>query len=213
MIEKRRIVAWILTIMMVFQMMPTSALGLEGWSTFSSDPYSGAIYYKVTFQNEGSSDIVQYVQEGGNPVMPEDPSKTGQKFDGWYLINEQGAFMTQTDSKTGKLERIKVTEATVVEGDLIAKSVFTPIAQYSVTVKYVNEANEQVADSVVRQYSSEDTEIDTITSPAFVAGGNGYLYPDRAAVTIDPQTLTVAETTETVTYRAADMTYTVHHRV
>ena len=92
MIEKKRIVAWILTIMMVFQMMPTSALGqvdLSVWSVAGrSNVAEGAQYYEVNFLvNDESVKTVatQYIEVGADAalVLPQEPTREGCKFDAW----------------------------------------------------------------------------------------------------------------------------------
>ena len=69
--------------------------------------------YKVTFNNQGSTTVVEVV-EGGKAQKPQDPIKAGYEFDGWYLGNEEYSF----DS--------------TVSGDITVEAKFTAIS-YAIT--------------------------------------------------------------------------------
>ena len=69
--------------------------------------------YKVTFNNQGSTTVVEVV-DGGKAQKPQDPIKAGYEFDGWYLGNEEYSF----DS--------------TVSGDITVEAKFTAIS-YAIT--------------------------------------------------------------------------------
>lgn len=188
----KRFLASLLSVIMLLQMMPVSAIA-EG--VFYSNVEKGADYYKVVFQDEnGTSVTTQYVMSGETLILPEDLSKEQHKFLGWYVGDEQ------------------VTADTAVTADMTVTARFEEIALYTVHVKYVleNDENVEVADPVTRSYTADDAA-DSITSPASVLYGEQLLYPDQAAVDVDPSTLSQTETTILVRYAVADATYSVEH--
>ncbi len=188
----KRFLASLLSVIMLLQMMPVSAIA-EG--VFYSNVEKGADYYKVVFQDkDGTLVTTQYVMGGETLILPEDLSKEQHKFLGWYVGDEQ------------------VTADTAVTADMTVTARFEEIALYTVHVKYVleNDENEEVADPVTRSYTADDAA-DSITSPASVLYGEQLLYPDQAVVDVDPSTLSQTETTILVHYAVADATYSVAH--
>jgi len=59
--------------------------------------------YKVTFTDENNTLDEQKVEYGNSAIKPENPTKEGYKFVGWYLNNEEYKF---TEEVTGNVELI-----------------------------------------------------------------------------------------------------------
>ena len=194
MATRRRFLAVLLTIVMLLQALPTAALA--DVLTFTSNTVEGSTYHKVEFQDdEGSVLATQYVENGANLVMPEDPAKEGNKFVGWFYGEE------------------KVTAQTPVSADMTVKAKFAPITVYTVTVNYLlkEDQTSKVAESVVRSYTADDAEDEIISPAAVQVEGKGTLYPEQASVTVNPSTLTQEETVYNVYYINANAEYTIEY--
>ncbi len=202
MANRRRFLAILLSLLMLLQALPMSALA-EGWNVARSNIEEGATYYTVTFEVEDTAVATQLIESGETvSTFPEDPFKADYQFDGWFV------------------EDAKFTSSTAVSADTTVKAKFTPIDAYEVTIKYVDKAGDEVADSIVRSYLVTDAQ-DVIESPASVVVGKGEeqktLYPDRASVTINPAKLPAEDENAdkkvvyTVTYAESNATYTVKH--
>ncbi|MCI5583877.1 MAG: InlB B-repeat-containing protein, partial [Anaeroplasma sp.] len=133
MANKKRFLAIVLSLVLVLQMLPTSALGV----TFYSARLSGATYYQVDFFASGEKVATQYVESGETLTLPEAPTAAGKSFTGWK-------------DAAGN----KVTSDTTVSGDMTVTAVFEDISVYTVTVKYVlaDDQTVEVAQMVQRQY-------------------------------------------------------------
>ena len=85
MFEKKRIVAWILAIMMVIQILPVNALAEGVWRVAGqSNEDLHDTYSIVRFYVDDDTMIAeQHVASGTDPVYPQDPTKEGYEFDGW----------------------------------------------------------------------------------------------------------------------------------
>lgn len=194
MATRRRFLAVLLTIVMLLQALPTAALA--DVLTFTSNTVEGSDYHKVEFQDdEGSVLATQYVENGANLVMPEDPAKEGNNFVGWFYGEEQ------------------VTAQTPVSANMTVIAEFAPIAVYTVTVNYLlkEDQTSKVAESVVRSYTADDATDEIISPAAVQVEGKGTLYPEQASVTVNPSTLTQAETVYNVYYINANAEYTIEY--
>lgn len=78
-----------------------------------------ADFFIVTFDSDGGSDVAkQTIEKGCAIVKPNDPTKEGNTFDGWYVGDEKWSFINDT-----------------VNSDLTLKAHWL-INQYTLTVKY-----------------------------------------------------------------------------
>ena len=205
--SNKRFVAILLTILMVLEMLPVNALA-AGWARTYSNVESGSTYHKVTFKANGSVVAEQYVESGATLVLPESPSAEGKSFTGW------------ADSDGNP-----VTASTKVSGNMTVTAVFEDISVFTVKVKYVLAGNEtvEVAEPVERKYFKSyntadgvgrfDVSSDEIISPAVVSYQEKDYYPNQSKVTVEPNTLTNAETIYTVTYASADTQYEIRHYI
>ena len=204
MANKKRFLAIVLSLVLVLQMLPTSALGV----TFYSARLSGADYYTVVFVASGETVATQYVESGATLTLPQSPTAAGKSFTGW--VDAEGE---------------PVTSATTVSGNMTVTAVFEDISVYTVIVKYVlaDNPSAEVATKVQRQYFRSyntddgagrfDVSSDEIVSPAVVSYGGKEYYPSQTKVVVEPDTLESAETTFTVTYSSADTQYEIRHYI
>ena len=202
MANRRRFLAILLSLLMLLQALPMSALA-EGWNVARSNIEEGATYHTVTFEVEDTAVATQLIESGHKvSTFPEDPFKAGYQFDGWFVEDAEFTFSTPVSANT------------------TVEAKFTPIDAYEVTIEYVDEEGAEVADSIVRSYLVTDAS-DVIESPASVVVGEGEgqrtLYPDQASVTITPADLPAADedadkkVAYTVIYAESNATYTVRH--
>ena len=155
MMNRKRIFAWMLTLMMLFQIAPLNAFAEGGWTgIYSQNDIKGATYYEVRFHTDGA--MVQLIQSGTTlQTLPEDPFKEGHTFEGWYV----------DEAHTDKVELGRV-----ISGDLDAYAWFKPISVYQVTVTYWYEkavGGQHVFDTQTFQFDTNNVPY-TITPPATV---------------------------------------------
>ena len=187
--------ALILSVLMIVQIMPTALISTaiaEG-IVYLSEVLGGDTYYEVNFYNHNSALIVtQYVKDGTNAVLPEDPvhSDEGYRFSGWKDV---------ADTVYPKGAAISV------NGDMSLMAQYVAVPAYTVTIQYLDTDDQEVAEAVVRSYYQGETDVDTIPSPQIPE-----LYPDQVSVVIDPALLTAHQTIE-VRYVSSNTTYTVQH--
>lgn len=206
MINRKRIVAVLLAFLMIFEMLPVTAVA-EGWAMLMSNVLTGDTYHTVTFSVDGTQIASQYVKAGENPVIPENPTKAEDRennkayvFTGWY------------DGDT------QITANTVVNGNVNAVAKFDTIGLYQVTIKYLIDTDkdgkfEPAANNVVRWYTTLDGQ-EVIQSPTNVLEGtlDDTYIPNQDSVVINPAELT-ANKEIIVTYHTTDTTYTIYHQV
>lgn len=206
MINRKRIVAVLLAFLMIFEMLPVTAVA-EGWAMLMSNVLTGDTYHTVTFSVDGTQIASQYVKAGENPVIPENPTKAEDRennkayvFTGWY------------DGDT------QITANTAVNSDVNAVAKFDTIGLYQVTIKYLIDTDEDenfepAANTVVRWYTTLDGQ-EVIQSPTNVLEGtlDDTYIPNQDSVVINPAELT-ANKEIIVTYHTTDTTYTIYHQV
>lgn len=196
MAKMKRFMAMLMAMLMILQVMPVEAMaeGIEGLKSRVSNVITGSTFFTLTFTVEGGDVITQYVEAGHTPVLPEAPAKEGYTFAGWFVEDTQ------------------VTDKTPINEDMNAVARFAPIATVTVTVNYVAENEEQVADPTVREYLANSEDV--INCPAEVVHKGVTLYPEQTSVTVNADLLSQAENgavTVTVKYAQADAQYTVKH--
>ena len=126
-----RIFAILLSVMMVFQMLPVAAIAEtpDGWEGVkgAESPVEGATIHEVNFYSgDPSGDgmgnlIATHDIEVGNSIqlLPESPFQEGYTFSGWVSTSGEA-----------------VTAATVPTGDMDVKATYTSIGIYTITVNY-----------------------------------------------------------------------------
>ena len=83
---KKRLLAIILSLMIVFQMMPAGVLAEEGWKRSVSDAKGGTSAFRVTWTVDGQSGSYLVTEAGTmlSDILPASPSKEGDyRFTGW----------------------------------------------------------------------------------------------------------------------------------
>ena len=83
------------------------------------------VQYKVTFNSEGSELSTIMVDEDGKIVKPEDPTKEGYAFDGWYLNGEPFDFDQEVSGNIELEARWTKIEEVSVSGVELNKSSLT----------------------------------------------------------------------------------------
>ena len=128
--EKKRVAAWIMIFMMIWQMLPITAIA-EGIQ-IRSIPI-GETYYTATFYDDEDEKIdVQYVESGKTPVEPQAPQKANAEFKGWDP--ELGPMSADTDFYP----------------------TYNDITTYTVVINYVTESQVTLAPSIVRSFTSKE---------------------------------------------------------
>ena len=210
MMSKKRIVALLLTIMMVVQLLPTTVLA-EGWRVATSNAIVGEEYYTVNYDMGTVKTITQYVLQGNSPVVPEDPTREGYAFDGWgdpvITQDTDGTAIYTYTAKWKQIDRVLVT-----------------IRYQTVTID--DEGKQEVTELATpfqRFYTRDDINtIDaaslTVDSPEVIG-----LYPNYESVVIDLAAAFEQGTLDavegyytypyTVTYQQANADYTLVHWV
>ena len=194
----RKFLAMLLAALMVFQTFPLTAISAlaEGEPTYSA-PTTPEGFAEVDFVDHDDTSLLnakQLVAEGSTPIVPEDPTREEYKFTGWDPA-----------------------VAAVPQGarSVIYKAQYDPIPKYTLTVKYMN-GLESVATDEVREYASDETISDTITSPA-VEGG---LFADHTSLSVTNAWLKAQDAADgtvdytivfTVNYTTSNASYTVRH--
>ncbi len=116
----------------------TFLVGTETYSTGSSTINVGILVrHTVTFKSNGGTDVAgQLVKRGGYVTEPEDPTREGYEFDGWY-IDEDLTEEFDFDSKvTGRLtlyaswiETDEETDEEVIEETEVKEMIFTDVSE------------------------------------------------------------------------------------
>ena len=201
MAKMKRFMAMLMAMLMILQVMPVEAMaeGIEGLKSRVSNVITGSTFFTLTFTVEGEDGnddvITQYVENGQKPVLPENPAKAGYTFVGWFTADDT-----------------EVTKETLITSDMAAVARFTLIATVTVTVNYVAENEEPVADPTVREYLANSEDV--INCPAEVVHKGVTLYPEQTSVTVNADLLNKAvdgAVTVTVKYAQANAQYTVQH--
>ncbi|MGI6019687.1 MAG: Cna B-type domain-containing protein, partial [Marvinbryantia sp.] len=139
---KKRVMAWLLVILMVLQMLPIEVLA-EGWNTAVSNEARGAEYVNAKFQYpvygedaDGAEIIIDYetivmqmVEKGKTAVVPNIPDVAGHAFIGW--INEKDGTSLDTSKP--------LTEDTVFTAD------YRKLGIHTVTIHYVFDSDGSMA--------------------------------------------------------------------
>ena len=123
----KRLVAILLSILMVLQMMPMTNFAIaegegSGWQDGAKATRSGETFYTVKFY-EGSEELTQIIVEDGTlSVLPENPFKEGFRFKEWN---------TESDGTGSKVE-----QGRTITGNLDVYAIFEEIKVYQVSVDY-----------------------------------------------------------------------------
>ena len=200
----KRMTAWLLAVLMIFQGLPISAFAADVY--FYSDPIYAQENYAVTFVNDGKEVLKQFYAKNESPAieaLPETPvklvtestDKAFYHFDGWYCGGT------------------KVDIGTPVTGNMTVEAKFSDEQWLTVTIHYVlgTDHSVELSPSVERSYLPWE-DADTITSPV-VTNEQGTWYPALTDVTIDPAALADDEEYDSdiyVEYAQNAAKYTVH---
>ena len=127
------------TITMILKHFSVYHIGTQTYSSGSSSSINVGILLRhaVTFNSNGGSDVAgQLVKRGGYVTEPEDPTREGYEFDGWY-IDEDLTEEFDFDSKvTGRLtlyaswiETDEETDEEVIEETEVKEMIFTDVSE------------------------------------------------------------------------------------
>lgn len=209
--SKKRFLAILLSIVMLFQAMPMQMLA-EGIALFSN-VVEGETYYEVKFVVRGTEGesvaATQYVLDGNGLSFPQNPAKSGYAFVGWFASENVDADGTVIGGAS------PIENGTTVSADVTYVAGFIPIETYTVTIEYLYRDEDgnvsSVADKVIRSYTSAD-EPETIKSPTSAKIGEGFelVYPEDTEITINPAELTQDKTIP-VYYYLPNAKYSVNH--
>ncbi len=191
MASKKRFLALILAIMMVFQTFPVTAFA----STAVTSNVDQGSYQQVEFIVDGEVIATQLVASGAAIIYPEDPTKDGARFTGWQLNN------------SGQYEATFEPIAT-----------YTVTVQYMMqnTETAVSDAVSRQYTSMDFVGLADDAVIDQIVSPASATYDQSVelVYPDKPIVDITPALLAKAVDNVVnvrVDYYSPNVEYTVYH--
>ncbi len=198
---RKRIAALVIAAMMIFQVTPAVSVA-EGGFTLLSNVVKGLTYHEVRFMDGESTVATQFVEDSAALVMPQNPTKDGFFFEGWFAGDTQ------------------VTSATAVTADMVIEARFRPILSYVFTVNYVDALGQKVLDSIILQYSEEaDIAVNadgvkyvTVPSQEKIQLQEYDVYPDKASVTFLLDGVNTVQNVNVI-YNAADAFYDVNHMV
>lgn len=184
-----RIVSLVLTVGMVFTMVPMTAFAQDtaqaaSSSATSSEKQQTPTYYTVEFYaDEAESQLIssQQIEKGGTALEPRVSGKDGYCFTGW------------DQSFSNITENLKI------------HAQYRVLAKYKVTINYVFGDGTMAAPSYVAEVEKGKNFTANVKSPA-VTG----FTPDRVAVNFNVSSI-AADVTEKVTYTSGMQTYTVKH--
>ncbi|MGW8114930.1 YDG domain-containing protein [Caproicibacterium sp. NSD3] len=184
-----RIVSLVLTVGMVFTMVPMTAFAQDTAQTASSSAASSKkqeipAYYTVEFYaDEAESQLIssQQIEKGGTALEPRVSGKDGYCFTGW----------DQSFSN--------------ITGNLKIHAQYRVLAKYKVTINYVFGDGTMAAPSYVAEVEQGKDFTANVVSPSVT----GFM-PDRSAVSLNVSSI-AENATEKVTYTAGTQTYTVKH--
>ena len=129
---KRRIVAILLTVVMLLQLAPT---GLA--DTLYSNEVRGTQTYTVTFTDkDGKTLVTQLVASGASPIQPDIPDVEGYEFAGWQVNGGEVKSIGDID----------------ITGDTTLKATYNEIKTYTCTVYYRYNDGTDAFESDVYEY-------------------------------------------------------------
>jgi uncharacterized repeat protein (TIGR02543 family) len=115
-------------------------------------------FVKITFDTNGGSPVFDVMTERNNPVLPEDPTKEGYTFDGWYF--DPGTFGSAFE------------EGMTLDGDVTLHAKWITNAY---TIRFDTEG--ETADAVTRAFDTDIFPLETPVRDGFVFLG---WYADEA---------------------------------
>ena len=149
------------------------------WEAESIEVPEGS--YKVTFETDGGSAVPeQVVEEGKSVTKPEDPTKAGYKFIGWYLDPDSSNSYDFTTSVTSDITLYAKWEA-----------IETPVKIFTVTFN-------SLGGSAVNSITVEDGKTITLPSEAPVKEGyefTGWFTDEKCTTEFDVNTIITKDIT------------------
>ena len=189
--SNRKILAMILTALMLVQAMPTALISSALADGEYYGEYNSPGYFTVKFYDEGSATpiVTQYVAGGAHAVPPEDPTRDGYRFTGW-------------DPDT----------AAPITADKDFTAVYTLLEKLHIGITYTYAAGtplagQTAAPSVDQYFDKIGYTTQDFDSPAIA----GYM-PNSATISVASGDFTADAYTTDVTYAiSGDVAYTVEH--
>jgi uncharacterized repeat protein (TIGR02543 family) len=186
--SNRKILAMILTALMLVQAMPMTLIGSALSETYYGT-LSAPTYVTVLFNNWDNTNIVtQYVVSGGQAVPPEDPSRDGYSFTGWLpaslTVNADTTFTAQY--KLLEKVHVGITYVYAAGSPLAGLTAASPVDVY---------------------FNKDGYTAQTFVSPAVPA-----YVPGDLSVTVNPGDFSSDSFIKIVTYTpVGNVAYTVEH--
>ena len=158
--------------------------------------------YYVTFDTDGGTTILrQAIEEGNKVTKPSDPTKSGYKFIGWYVDNEEYNFDTEVTKNLTIKAKWEKTEETKPSNNNTNQN--TPAKQ-----KYTVSFNSNGGSSVSSQQVEEGSKVTEPTSPTrsgynftgWTLGGNAYDFNSTVTKNITLVATWVAKSNYTVSF-------------
>ena len=131
-----KIVAWLLTIMMIFQLVPAQVYAetADDWQEIVSNVET-ADYWTVHFMSEGEEVTKVYVEDGKTiDRFPDAPVLEGKTFQGWFVDGE------------------RVSEQMVISADTVVEALYAEVEEVETPVEEVKPEEEPTEEQIGRAH-------------------------------------------------------------